>query len=179
MFICQWSTVLNQYHSCLQFSHYWRKWTKTHSYANKGHLTGEAERVGYSQISEGPLNCLKKSHAHSQMPRLYADKIVDRGMATEVDSIMAPRRFHALMPGTCKYVTFCGKRDFCGCASGFWDGMSTLDWPVGQMVIIRLLIKGRSKRAKVGDPGKGSAASFEGWRKSHEPRNACASRERL
>ena len=49
----------------------------------------------------------------------------------------------------------------------------------GPDVIIRLLIKGRSKRAKVGDPGKGSAASFEGQRKSPEPRNACASRERL
>lgn len=49
----------------------------------------------------------------------------------------------------------------------------------GPDVIIRLLIKGRGKRAKVGDPGKGSAASFEGWRKSHEPRNACASREPL
>lgn len=49
----------------------------------------------------------------------------------------------------------------------------------GPGVIIRLLIKGRGKRAKVGDPGKGSAASFEGRRKSHEPRNACVSRERL
>ena len=45
----------------------------------------------------------------------------------------------------------------------------------GPGVIIRLLIKGRGKRAKVGDPGKGSAASFEGRRKSHEPRNTCSS----
>lgn len=66
------------------------KMHKSTSYTNKVHLADEVETVGYSQIFEGLLNCPKKSRAHSQLLRLYADKIADRGMTTEVDSMMAP-----------------------------------------------------------------------------------------